>query len=477
MSLLASSIAGANYMTSNNEDRESSTNGAAEFTRRKKWPEILLKELVGGTIFCLKPVLSQQQGQQGQQQQQQQTGSNQQQSQQQTQTQQGNEGGQQMKWKIIYVSPAVGEMLGQKPADLEGRDFLELVTAADHSQLQTFLNTLLHPSPPALTHGNSSSTTSSSSSFSPPINVSHSDSASTYVRMTTSFPNDNSPSGSSEAQSTPSSRGRSGPVVWEIRGHATGIGEDGNPLSQSQEGFNLAGPGTVAVVPRGSGSGPSGDEGGMKGKAVWVMGRRVGDNGGDSEAGSGSGTGSNGQSLDAFLELKLENERLREELRELQLDLDEDFAPPRKTSFPDHSPSKPSYNPSSSPSSSSSSSPSSSPSSFSKQPLPSSSNIKPKLKPSGRPPKNPDGKPEKKRKKSLAGTLGLTGAGVGGGGGGKGEVEGMHVCVTCGRTDSPEWRKGPLGPKTLCNACGLRWAKRNSTQSTRKEKKVVDGKK
>ncbi|KIY71024.1 hypothetical protein CYLTODRAFT_419169 [Cylindrobasidium torrendii FP15055 ss-10] len=35
----------------------------------------------------------------------------------------------------------------------------------------------------------------------------------------------------------------------------------------------------------------------------------------------------------------------------------------------------------------------------------------------------------------------------------------QHVCVTCGRTDSPEWRKGPLGPKTLCNACGLRWAK------------------
>ncbi|KAF4615193.1 hypothetical protein D9613_003130 [Agrocybe pediades] len=35
----------------------------------------------------------------------------------------------------------------------------------------------------------------------------------------------------------------------------------------------------------------------------------------------------------------------------------------------------------------------------------------------------------------------------------------QYVCVTCGRTESPEWRKGPLGPKTLCNACGLRWAK------------------
>lgn len=28
----------------------------------------------------------------------------------------------------------------------------------------------------------------------------------------------------------------------------------------------------------------------------------------------------------------------------------------------------------------------------------------------------------------------------------------QYVCITCGRTDSPEWRKGPLGPKTLCNA-------------------------
>ncbi|GAA5947688.1 hypothetical protein JCM3765_001034 [Sporobolomyces pararoseus] len=32
-------------------------------------------------------------------------------------------------------------------------------------------------------------------------------------------------------------------------------------------------------------------------------------------------------------------------------------------------------------------------------------------------------------------------------------------CQNCGRTDSPEWRSGPTGPKSLCNACGLRWAK------------------
>ncbi|KAI8872046.1 hypothetical protein GQ42DRAFT_177452 [Ramicandelaber brevisporus] len=33
------------------------------------------------------------------------------------------------------------------------------------------------------------------------------------------------------------------------------------------------------------------------------------------------------------------------------------------------------------------------------------------------------------------------------------------LCHECGTTQSPEWRKGPAGPKTLCNACGLRYAK------------------
>jgi PAS domain S-box-containing protein len=34
-----------------------------------------------------------------------------------------------------------------------------------------------------------------------------------------------------------------------------------------------------------------------------------------------------------------------------------------------------------------------------------------------------------------------------------------------GTLDSPEWRKGPEGPKTLCNACGLRWAKLEKKKS------------
>lgn len=35
-------------------------------------------------------------------------------------------------------------------------------------------------------------------------------------------------------------------------------------------------------------------------------------------------------------------------------------------------------------------------------------------------------------------------------------LKSQHVCGDCGTADSPEWRKGPNGPKTLCNACGCK---------------------
>ena len=41
-----------------------------------------------------------------------------------------------------------------------------------------------------------------------------------------------------------------------------------------------------------------------------------------------------------------------------------------------------------------------------------------------------------------------------------------YVCTDCGTLDSPEWRKGPSGPKTLCNACGLRWAKKEKKRAS-----------
>ncbi|KAI8869349.1 GATA-domain-containing protein [Ramicandelaber brevisporus] len=33
------------------------------------------------------------------------------------------------------------------------------------------------------------------------------------------------------------------------------------------------------------------------------------------------------------------------------------------------------------------------------------------------------------------------------------------TCRKCGATDTPEWRRGPEGSRTLCNACGLQYAK------------------
>lgn len=32
-------------------------------------------------------------------------------------------------------------------------------------------------------------------------------------------------------------------------------------------------------------------------------------------------------------------------------------------------------------------------------------------------------------------------------------------CVNCETRSTPMWRAGPAGPKSLCNACGLRWKK------------------
>ncbi|TYH06531.1 hypothetical protein ES288_A08G161900v1 [Gossypium darwinii] len=36
-------------------------------------------------------------------------------------------------------------------------------------------------------------------------------------------------------------------------------------------------------------------------------------------------------------------------------------------------------------------------------------------------------------------------------------VEGMRRCSHCASEKTPQWRTGPLGPKTLCNACGVRY--------------------
>jgi len=39
------------------------------------------------------------------------------------------------------------------------------------------------------------------------------------------------------------------------------------------------------------------------------------------------------------------------------------------------------------------------------------------------------------------------------------EHGGILYCHACGTTETPEWRRGPDGTKSLCNACGLHYAK------------------
>ena len=41
----------------------------------------------------------------------------------------------------------------------------------------------------------------------------------------------------------------------------------------------------------------------------------------------------------------------------------------------------------------------------------------------------------------------------------KTEEQPKRTCVNCGRSNTPQWRIGPDGPKTLCNACGVHYRK------------------
>ncbi|KAB5524632.1 hypothetical protein DKX38_022381 [Salix brachista] len=49
-----------------------------------------------------------------------------------------------------------------------------------------------------------------------------------------------------------------------------------------------------------------------------------------------------------------------------------------------------------------------------------------------------------------------------GGGGVSGEVEDKKACTDCKTTKTPLWRGGPAGPKSLCNACGIRYRKKRT---------------
>jgi len=39
-----------------------------------------------------------------------------------------------------------------------------------------------------------------------------------------------------------------------------------------------------------------------------------------------------------------------------------------------------------------------------------------------------------------------------------------QCCKECGTSNTPLWRYGPEGSKTLCNACGIRWKRANKAK-------------
>ncbi|KVI11014.1 Zinc finger, GATA-type [Cynara cardunculus var. scolymus] len=45
------------------------------------------------------------------------------------------------------------------------------------------------------------------------------------------------------------------------------------------------------------------------------------------------------------------------------------------------------------------------------------------------------------------------------------------ICVDCKTSKTPLWRSGPSGPKSLCNACGIRYRKKKSISGSEKKKK------
>ncbi|CAN6892801.1 hypothetical protein Bca4012_073987 [Brassica carinata] len=59
----------------------------------------------------------------------------------------------------------------------------------------------------------------------------------------------------------------------------------------------------------------------------------------------------------------------------------------------------------------------------------------------------------------------------GSGGGSSGETK--RTCVDCGTFRTPLWRGGPAGPKSLCNACGIKSRKkRQAALGIKPEKKI-----
>ncbi|KAK4769320.1 hypothetical protein SAY86_027470 [Trapa natans] len=77
----------------------------------------------------------------------------------------------------------------------------------------------------------------------------------------------------------------------------------------------------------------------------------------------------------------------------------------------------------------------------------------PMIKVPKQPPENREPKKKKKVMKPAVANQGLEEAVSGGSPLG----QAVRKCLHCEITKTPQWRAGPLGPKTLCNACGVRY--------------------
>ncbi|XP_044950599.1 GATA transcription factor 12-like [Hordeum vulgare subsp. vulgare] len=56
---------------------------------------------------------------------------------------------------------------------------------------------------------------------------------------------------------------------------------------------------------------------------------------------------------------------------------------------------------------------------------------------------------------------------------GGGGCRDSHWCRNCGISETPLWRAGPQGPKTLCNACGLRYKNKLAAPPTTKRPRAA----
>ncbi|XP_010924715.1 uncharacterized protein [Elaeis guineensis] len=51
-----------------------------------------------------------------------------------------------------------------------------------------------------------------------------------------------------------------------------------------------------------------------------------------------------------------------------------------------------------------------------------------------------------------------------------GSLDPSRVCAECRTSQTPLWRSGPNGPRSLCNACGIRYRKRRKAEINGEDK-------